>query len=688
MPTITALSEFHQPLLIAQKTGHRLMLVVAMEEASGLSIAKQITRFASACLWVDVLNTTTVPVPEHHYISTNQTKQHLGTSNQYVIYNAHKGFNASALCALSGTVVGGGALILLVPAIAQWHHLFDSQLQAYGHLKSGAHSYFIKWWQQHWEHCAVHVLEGSAYNHKRDDHNIWQQLDYYKAANLLHPTQDQKAVIDKLLSSYQQSINTVFNLSAHRGRGKSACLGWLIKAISTQSKKTQQAPVIVTAPSKKALSTLSATATPALVNFYALDALLTQLPKASLVIVDEAASLPLSQLTKLIQHYDLVVLSSTQDGYEGSGQGYRLKLPRIIESLGLTSESLTLTQPMRWHANDPLEDFIRSSFLCDVRLPNIEQQSFIDSTSSLTYSHTCGEELAQDSRLLKQVYALLMLAHYQTTPQDLRLLLDHPKQKLYLCYKGGCLVALAWVSQEGALDADLAEQIALGKRRIQGHLLAQILTQQAGFPESCEMHSWRIQRIVVLPQLQNTGVGAALLNHVYTLAQEDNIDFLGTSFSASVDTLRFWLANQYIPAWLGLRADAATGLNSVQLIRPISINAHTLAGNLSHHLYGYLSFGKDFWFRSIDKKVLLIIATNCEKNTTPALDQMQKKRLLKLLALGQAGFSGGLYLLYQQLKDAKDKQEVLHAAHNNTHKGLQKSVRRLALLQVEPSYNQ
>ena len=67
---------------------------------------------------------------------------------------------------------------------------------------------------------------------------------------------------------------------------------------------------------------------------------------------------------------------------------------------------------------------------------------------------------------------------------------------------------------------------------------------------------------------------------------------------------------------------------------------------------------------------------------------MQKKRLLKLLALGQAGFSGGLYLLYQQLKDAKDKQEVLHAAHNNTHKGLQKSVRRLALSQVEPSYNQ
>ncbi|MDB9869285.1 DUF1726 domain-containing protein [Oceanospirillaceae bacterium] len=177
MPTITALTEFHQPLLIAQKTGHRLMLVVAMEETSGLTIAQQVTRCASACLWVDVLkNPATNLVYDHHYISTSQTKQYLGTSNQYVIYNAHKGFNASALCALSGTVLGGGVLLLLVPALAQWHSHFDSQLQAYGQLESNAHSYFLKWWQQQWQHSAVYVIQDTVDDHKQDDHHNHQML--------------------------------------------------------------------------------------------------------------------------------------------------------------------------------------------------------------------------------------------------------------------------------------------------------------------------------------------------------------------------------------------------------------------------------------------------------------------------------------------------------------------------------
>lgn len=688
MPTITALTQFYQPLLIAQKTGHRLMLVIAMEEKSGLRIAQELTCSASACLWVDALTPNTTKALDHLHISASQTKQHLGTSSQYVIYNAHKGFNASALCALSGTVVGGGALVLLVPALAQWHNNFDSQLQAYGQLESSAHSYFIHWWQHQWRHLAVYVLQHNHNDQQPVHQQMWQSIPCHQASTMLQPTQDQLVIIKRLITAFKQHSNIVFNLSAHRGRGKSACLGWLIKAISNENHQTQHGQVIVTAPSKRALGTLNATANPALVNFYALDSLLTRLPKACILIVDEAASIPLSQLTKLIEHYSLVVLSSTQDGYEGSGQGYRLKLPHIIDSLGLKSETLCLDQPMRWQANDPLEHFIRSSFLCDVKLPAVQKIPAIDSSSPLIYRPICGEELAQNPQLLEQVYALLMLAHYQTTPQDLRLLLDHPKQKIYLCHQKDCLVALAWVSEEGGLNTDLAEQISLGKRRIQGHLLAQILSQQAGFVEACEMLSWRIQRIVVTPALQSKGLGTALLNYVYTLAQKANIDFLGTSFSASADTLNFWLENQYITAWLGLRADAATGLNSVQLIRPISINASALAGKLNHHLYGYLNFGKDIWFQYIDNQVLVAIIADCKKNSTQPLDLKQQQRLLQLLAMGQAGFSGSLYILHQQLADGRDKQQVMSAAKNNTHKGLQKVVRQLALSHLEPVYNQ
>jgi tRNA(Met) cytidine acetyltransferase len=695
--SITQLADFREPLQMARIEGHRLMLVVAMSEEQGITKAQKLTHLSPLCLWVDGLKNRQSTSTDHQYITAAQANQYLGTSNQYVVYNAHSGFNASALCGLSGTILAGGVLILLTPPRSQWHSSFDTQLQNYGQSATNPHSYFIQWWQQQWQHHeAVYMLQGggNGRNH-RSKVDTWQPLpNLTPASKLLEPTAQQQSVVEQLLAAYNQQTSMVFTIDAHRGRGKSSCLGWLIKAIGKDAKYEPahraipdliKRNIIVTAPSKRALGSMIQTAEPQSINFYALDALLTSLPKAGMLIVDEAAAIPLSQLTKLLTHYSLVVLSSTQDGYEGSGQGYRLKLPRIIKSLGRTSTSMTLTQPMRWQANDPLEEFIRSSFLCDVKTPAIDQNYSCDSKQSLTYIQVTGQHLAHNNALLRQVYALLMLAHYQTTPQDLRILLDHPKHTIHLCYVGDQLAGLAWVANEGGLDSELAQQIALGKRRIQGHLLAQILAQQAGFSSACEMRSWRIQRLVVLPSLQCKGLGSALLQKVYGLAQESLVDFVGASFSASTDTLKFWRANYFLPAWLGIRADAATGLNSVQVIRPISVAATQLTQHLTFHLQGYLAFGRDIWFGSIDAKTWQYLHSEDFLSATEALNTEQQQRLLTLLARGHAGFSGPLYLLYQHLQDEKDKQTVMNAAQNNTHKGLQRVIRHLATCVLESS---
>ena len=682
MRSITQLSDFREPLTFAQDAGHRLMLVLAMAEERGVKQAQQLTQLVSSCLWVDLPDKA--QTTEHRYISATQANQYLGTSNQYVVYNAHRGFNASALCALSGTIIGGGVLVLLIPPTSHWHSNFDSQLQAYGQLAPSAHSYFIQWWWQQWQHhSAVFVLHDDEPQVKT---TLWQPLPKRpQSLQLLQPTREQQSVITTLVTAYNQQSAMVLTIDAHRGRGKSACLGWLIKTIGNESKN---GPVLVTAPSKRDLGSMVQTAASQSINFRALDALLYIRPKAGMVIVDEAAAVPLSQLIKLVKHYSLVVLSSTQDGYEGSGQGYRLKLPRVIKTLGLTSKAMTLTDPMRWQANDPLEAFIRSSFLCDVKTPDTLLDLPSDAQQFISYSLVTGQKLAQDNELLKQVYALLMLAHYQTTPQDLRLLLDHPQNKIYLCHVNDGLIGLAWVAKEGNLDPALAQQIALGKRRIQGHLLAQILAQQAGFSIACEMSGWRIQRLVVLPSLQGKGFGSALLKHIYGLAEEQQVDFIGASFSASNDTLRFWRTNGFIPAWLGLRADTATGLNSVQVIQPISNGAKTLAKQLKRHLRGYLDFGKGMWFASVDVETWQGIYPTFSQVADTALNAGQQQRLLSLLANGQAGFSGPLYLLHQQLHDEGDKQKVMNAAQNNTHKGLQQDVRHLALLLLESSSQQ
>ena len=675
MHSITQLADFRKPLTLAQNAGHRLILVLAMAEERGLKQAQQLTEVDSSCLWVDLPDKDQTQAAEHHYINSTQANQYLGTSNHYVVYNAHRGFNASALCALSGTITGGGVLVLLTPATSHWHNNFDSQLQAYGQLAPSAHSYFIQWWQKQWQHHrAVYVLHN---NEQEVEIALWQPLPKRpEGLQLLQATREQQHVITTLVTAYNQQSAMVFTIDAHRGRGKSACLGWLIKAIGNE---TIHGPVLVTAPSKRALGSMVQTAASQSINFHALDALLNIRPKAGLVIVDEAAAVPLSQLIKLVKHYSLVVLSSTQDGYEGSGQGYRLKLPRIINTLGLTSKAMTLSDPMRWQANDPLETFIRSSFLCDVKTTDTDLDLTPNAQQLVSYSLLTGQTLAQDNTLLQQVYALLMLAHYQTTPQDLRLLLDHPQNKIHLCHVNDCLVGLAWVAYEGNLDPALAHQIALGRRRIQGHLLAQILAQQAGFSSACEMNSWRIQRLVVLPSLQGKGFGSALLKHIYTCAKEQQIDFIGASFSASNDTLRFWRTNNFIPVWLGLRADTATGLNSVQVVRPISNAAKELTDQLKRHLRGYLDFGKGMWFASVDVETWQGIYPTFSQAADTALNADQQHLLLSLLANGQAGFSGPLYLLHQQLHDEKAKQIVMASALKNTHKGLQQDVRRLAL---------
>ena len=137
-----------------------------------------------------------------------------------------------------------------------------------------------------------------------------------------------------------------------------------------------------------------------------------------------------------------------------------------------------------------------------------------------------------------------------------------------------------------------------------------------------------------------------------------------------------------------MRPDTATGLNSVQVIQPISQGAKALKDQLKCHFKGYLDFGKGMWFTSVDAETWQGIYPKFIHATAAMLNVEQQRRLLILLAKGHAGFSGPLHLLYQQLLNDKDKQLVMHAAQNNTHKGLQKDVRRLALSLLLPESEQ
>ena len=656
------------------------MLVIEADERLGQGLAKKLLETASSSLFVGVQGELSNLPAQHKCIKASQANHFLGTSHQAIVYSTHDSFNANALCALCGTIEGGGVLILLTPKLDRWTHNLDEQMRSYGHDQDTCESNFIGWWQQQWQHDAVYVLQDTQPNLSQV---VPLALKTEVASNeqeMTLPTNEQQHVIDGVIHAYASKENRIIKLDAPRGRGKSSTLGFLLRAFAGYE---DSGAVIVSAPNKRSIASLERAAAPVFADFWALDALLEHLPKAELLIIDEAAAVPMSQISLLLLQYKLVVLASTQDGYEGSGQGYRLKLPGVIEKHGLKTKEFKLSQPMRWQALDPLEDFIRRSFLLDSKAQTKVSPIQITQASKLSFCSVTQSELANDLSLLTQVFGLLRLAHYQTTPQDLRILLDNPKHQLYLCHHKGKLVAVAWVSKEGGLVPKLAQQVALGERRIQGHLLAQILSQQAGLMEACVLHSWRVQRIVVVPDMQSCGIGSAFLEHIYQSAQQAKVDFLGASFSAAPNTLQFWLANQYKIAWLGMKADSATGLNSIQVIQSITDRAKRFEEQVRRHFFGYFQFGKDIWFKSLPISTQQIIIDHCQAQGLEELSFETEQQLLTVFAKGRAGFSGPLHLLLKHVVSNTEKARIIEAACNNTSKPLQHQIRSLAQLTLD-----
>ncbi len=84
------------------------------------------------------------------------------------------------------------------------------------------------------------------------------------------------------------------------------------------------------------------------------DALLASKEKAAWLIVDEAAAIPAPLLRQLVSRFPRTLLTTTVQGYEGTGRGFLLKFCASLPHL----QSFTLSAPIRWAAGCPLESAI------------------------------------------------------------------------------------------------------------------------------------------------------------------------------------------------------------------------------------------------------------------------------------------------------------------------------------------
>ncbi len=606
-----SLSAISQLQSAAGQSRHRALLVLSGERqwACELLLASGLSEGA---LWVSD------NAPDNATcIEATKARHYLGRDIDGLVYDAWSGFDPDALAAVSGALVGGGILVILVPDFSEWPHYADPDYQRLlvhpvqieaitgrfiqhmiTAIESDNHALTIK------QHQSIKFTPAdsisSVFPEPMDDHCL---------------TQDQSLAVKAIITVAKGRSRRPLVIRSDRGRGKSSALG----IASASLMQHGEYRIVVTAPRFESVKTvftqtarlLGVEISDGVINFQqsqlkfiAPDELVRNNPEADLLLVDEAAAIPAFILEQYLNSYNRIVFSTTVHGYEGSGRGFDIRFKQILDTKSPQWQSCVLQQPIRWELNDPLENWLFESLL--LKGTSVDAALLED----FDLKQCVSEQLYQDDLLknktdLAQLFGLLVSAHYQTTPADLRNILDGPKISVWVSRYQGNIVAAALIADEGGFDQALAQQIWLGERRPQGHLLAQSLSAHCGFKEAPELCYQRVMRIAVHPAVQRKQVGGHLMRDVVLQARQSGMDFLGSSFAATADVLQFWRSVQCVPIRLGVSRDASSGCYSAIVLSALSNPAEDLFSKLRYRFSEHFPYDLLVQYQDLEYDLVL-----------------------------------------------------------------------------------
>ena len=516
----------------------------------------------------------------------------LGQDRTIVVINAYHGLDPDIVGRTSGTIIAGGALLIICPQLDEWPAHADPQLKKltpYSSVPKNSGSHYLRRWSK-----ILTTLEGIEIHSPAGKTPVKPVIgETPKFALDKACTDDQAAAVEALIKTVtgQRRLPTI--ITADRGRGKSAAMGLAAAQLITLGKAQH---IIVTSSGFNRVRSLFKHAHAALedsdfnlpqktldhaqgrIRYVSADSLLAQrkedAPDCDLLLVDEAATLGVSMLQELLLRFPRLAFASTEHGYEGSGRGFSLKFKQLIKEHCRGSRFFQLQSPVRWANQDPLEHWLKQLLLLNAKDTAFDSSKFT-SIASLSFAPLSQQDLVKDEQLLHRVFQLLSDAHYQTRPVDLRHLLDAPNSHLWVARAEKHIIGLVWLMFEGELDEDISLDIVAGKRRPQGHLIPQILAAHLGLVDAARLRCARIQRIVVEPDLQNKGIGGWMLAQLKThLAGTE--DYLASSFGSNQQLVRFWNQAQFKPVRLSDKPNAASGLHSALVLHPLSDSASLL----------------------------------------------------------------------------------------------------------------
>lgn len=547
----------------------------------------------------------------------NRAGQLLGTTQECVVVDCHDTCRPNALGRATGAVDGGGLLVFLTPPLDEWPGqtgAFDETLAVPPFGLEDVSALFrqrlVETLRSH-RGIAIVDVDVGAVRKNGLTHPPPRRVDaeFELPAEPTFPravfegclTGDQRDAVSAC-ERLHESGNAVV-LEADRGRGKSSAAGLAAAGLAAEGRD-----VLVSAPNYRSTAELFARATETLDELDALESdargdsgptdiramgggrIRFRRPPEALgesadaLIVDEAAALPVRVLQELLDTAPSVCFATTVHGYEGAGRGFDVRFRSHLED-AFEVTTCTLAEPIRYAPADPIEVWLFRALLLDAS-PPVEEVVESTTPDAVEYERLDTETLVDDERRLREVFGLLVNAHYRTEPDDLARLLDAPNLAVRALTHDGHVVAVALLAREGGLPATTRESIYEGTR-VRGNMIPDVLTSQIRDIDAAVPVGLRVMRIATHHAVRSRGLGSHLIAAIEAefdaggarspLGCFEPVDYLGVGYGATPELLSFWQTNGYETVHLSTTRNDTSGEYSAVMLRPLSSAGQALA---------------------------------------------------------------------------------------------------------------
>jgi N-acetyltransferase 10 len=555
------------------------------------------------------------------YVYYKETEKILGNTYGMCILQDFEAITPNILARTIETVEGGGLVVLILKGMSSLKQLYSLSMDVHARYRTEAHDDVVARFNERFilslgacDSCLViddefNVLpisggkgvkllpppdvdqpKSEAQKELEDMKESLQDTQPVGSLVTLAKTVDQaKALLTFVDAIAEKTLRSTVTLTAARGRGKSAAMGVAVAAAVAHGYSN----IFITSPSPENLKTLFEfifkgfdalgymdhvdysiiqSTNPDFnkaivrVNIHRAHRQTIQyirpqdahvLGQAELVVIDEAAAIPLPLVKKLMGPY-LVFMASTINGYEGTGRSLSLKLIKQLreQSRGIGASSngdstqladrstgkpakdqdssqvggrslreITLAEPIRYSKGDSVEKWLNTLLCLDATLP----RSKINSTGGCPDPAQC--QLLQVNRdtlfsfhpvsekFLQQMVALYVASHYKNSPDDLQLMSDAPAHELYVLVPPVSEdtnrlpepICVIQVALEGRISRQSVINSLSRGQRPAGDLIPWLVSQQFQDEDFASLSGARIVRIATNPDYVKMGYGTKAL---------------------------------------------------------------------------------------------------------------------------------------------------------------------------------